>query len=96
MNSKTRPFDWFNANLDAWTLAIETPSVIVLRLAKFMSGKDPSGREARLMITEKADALLKLQWALITGKFGKNPVLAAQKGLRFAATAVEANRRRLT
>lgn len=96
MNSKTRPFDWFNANLDAWTLALETPAVIALRIAKIGAGKDPGGREARRMITEKAEAVMKLQWAVITGKFGKHPVLAAMKALRYAAIAVETNRRRLT
>lgn len=39
MDNKTRPFDWFNANLDAWTLALETPAVIALRLAKIGAGK---------------------------------------------------------
>lgn len=96
MSSKTRPFDWFNANLDAWTLAIETPAVIVLRLAKIVGGRDPGGREARQMVTEKAKALTRLQRAVITGKFGKNPALATMKALRHVADAVEANRRRLT
>ncbi len=96
MAQKTRPLDWFNASLDAWTLAVEAPAVIALRLAKLASGKDAGGRELRRMVTEKAEATLKLQWALVSGKFGKNPALATKKALRHVATAVEANRRRLS
>lgn len=96
MNTKTRPYDWFNANLDAWTLALETPAVVALRIAKIGAGKDPGGREARQMITEKAEGVMKLQWSVITGKFSKNPVLATMKALRYAATTVENNRRRLS
>lgn len=95
MTQTTRPLDWFNASLDAWTLALEVPAVIILRLAKIGAGKDPGGREMRLMVTEKSRALMKLHWSLLSGKFGKNPVQATMQVLRDTATAVEENRRRL-
>lgn len=63
---------------------------------KDRGGEGSGGREARRMVAEKAETVMKLQWAVITGKFGKNPVLATRRALRFTATAVEANRRRLT
>lgn len=95
MTHTTRPLDWYNANLDAWTLALEVPTVVALRLAKIGAGKDPGGRELRRMVTEKSRAMMKLQWSLLSGKFGKNPVQATMQVLRDTATAVEENRRRL-
>jgi hypothetical protein len=96
MTQTKRPLDWYNAALDAWTLTIETPAVIALRLAKIGAGNDSGGHEMRRMVTEKAAAVAKLQWALLSGKFGKNPALASMTVLREVSTAVEANRRRLS
>ena len=82
---------WVRAGLDAWSLGIEASSVIGLRVAKIASGGDPTGAEARLMVSEKIESAWELQSALV----GLTPLAGTRKALRHYGRKVSANHRRL-
>ena len=87
---------WFAAGVEAWTLAVEASAVIALRTAKLAMGGDWSGRESRLMMTEKVSAALELQTAMLTGGLSANPASATRQALNLYTRRARANRIRLS
>ena len=87
-----RTYDsWMSAGLDAWSLGIEATGVIGMRVAKIATGGDPTGVEARLMVTEKIESA----WELGSALAGLTPLAGTRKALRHYGRKVAANRRRL-
>lgn len=86
---------WMRAGIDAWSLGVESSMVMGLRMAKFASGGDPLGREARMMVAEKMESLVELQTALMSGRLGVTPLAQANGMMRHYKRKVSANRRRL-
>jgi hypothetical protein len=87
--------DWAKAGFDAWALGMEASAVIGMRVAKIASGGDADQRETRLMMQEKMQAALELQFAMATGGLGSTPLAGTQKVLKHYQRKVGANRRRL-
>jgi hypothetical protein len=92
---RRQPSLW-DLSIDAFTLGLEAQQVIALRLAKFATGGDPHGHEARRMVTEKAaavvDAQIGLMQAMATGQLEHAP----SRALAVYRRKVRANRRRLS
>lgn len=92
---RRQPSLW-DLSIDAFTLGLEAQQVIALRLAKFATGGDPHGHEARRMVTEKAaavvDAQIGLMQAMATGQLENAP----SRALAVYRRKVRANRRRLS
>lgn len=86
---------WQSLGFDAWTLGLEASSVIALRTAKVLSGRDADGEEARLMVSEKLATALEIQSALLSGALGTSPSAATKKVIRTYTRKVRANRKRL-
>lgn len=87
---------WFAAGLEAWSLGLEASQVIALRTTKLAMGRDLSGRETRLMMTEKVSAAIELQTAMMTGAFSANPASATRQALNLYTRRARANRIRLS
>ena len=86
---------WQSVGFDVWTLGLEASSVIALRTAKALSGGDPEGNEARLMVREKLAAAYEIQTGIMSGAFGSSPTAVTKKVLRTYTQKVRANRKRL-
>lgn len=86
---------WMRAGIDAWSLGVESSLVVGLRMAKFATGGDPLGHEARRMVSEKVESAIELQTALVTGALGTTPLAQAGGVMRHYKRKVSANRRRL-
>lgn len=86
---------WMRMGRTGWALWIDSSAVMALRISKLLSGHDPSGREARLMITEKIDALAELHTAFLSGRLGADPASTADLIIAHYNRKVRANRRRL-
>ncbi len=87
---------WLAIGLDAWTLGMESASVIGLRTMKIAMGGPAGDVESKLMVDEKVKAAVELQAALWTGKLGSNPTMATKQALRLYSGKVRANRKRLS
>ncbi len=87
---------WMRAGFAAWSLGIESSTVIMLRTLKIASGGPAAEREVYHMINEKIEAGLDLQTKAMTGALGFTPESAANKTLSHYRRKVRANRRRLT
>ena len=83
---------WMRAGMDTWALGIEASAVVGLRVAKFASGGDLDGAEARLMVAEK----LASAWEVQAGMIGLTPLAGARRALSHYGGKVSANRRRLS
>lgn len=86
---------WTRLSWDAWMLGAEAASVMTLRGLKLATGGDPSGRETRLMVSEKVDAAQVLGALALTGSLGLTAPEALDKTLKHYRRKVRANRRRL-
>ena len=87
---------WLQLGFDSWRLGMESASVIGLRAMKLAAGNDAAAREAQLMVNEKIAAANDLNLALLTGRFGGDPVSVGHGVVRHYGRRVRANRRRLT
>jgi hypothetical protein len=86
---------WMRTGLDAWSLGIESASVVGLRMSKIAAGGDAASKESMLMVSEKVQASIELQIGMATGAFGMTPLAGTQKALRHYRRKVAANKRRL-
>jgi hypothetical protein len=87
---------WQRTALDTWLLGCDAAIVIWLRLGKLAMGDAAAAREARLMVNEKVEAMMALQWQAMTGALGATPQTAARRSVNHYRKAVSANRRRLS
>jgi hypothetical protein len=86
---------WLKLGLDAWSLGIESSSVIGLRTLKLAAGGAAADAESRRMVEEKIKAGLEWQTMALTGGLGLTPHRAAAKTLAHYRRKVRANQRRL-
>ncbi len=76
-------------------LWIDSSIVVFIRLTRMMSGADTHGREASLMIAEKAAALVEVM-ELLGREIGSNPAEVSRKVIKLYAGKAAANRKRLS
>lgn len=76
-------------------LWLDSSIVVFIRLTRMISGADPHGREAFLMIAEKATALVEVM-GLLGREIGSNPAEVSRKVIKLYAGKVAANRKRLS
>lgn len=93
---KRRTPTLWDLSLDAFALGIEAQQVIALRMAKFAMGADPTGEEARRMVTEKAKAAMEAQIGLVQGIATGDVAGASGRAIAVYRREVRANRRRLS
>lgn len=86
---------WASAGFDAWALGMEASAVIGLRTMKMAAGGYDAAEEAQLMVSEKMQAAIELQTALVTGGLGSDPLAGTRKVLKHYRRKVKANRKRL-
>ena len=94
--TKRSSIPWFDVGLDAWNLSLDCAAVIGLRVAKISCGGAPAVREAQRMVTEKAESLVHLQTAMMTGSMGHTPDVFADNLVRYLGGRVGANKKRLS
>jgi hypothetical protein len=87
--------EWMNAGVEAWMLALEASTVIALRTARIAAGGALADRELQLMWSEKVQAALEWQLALMTGGLGATALSGTRETVRHYRGKVRANRRRL-
>lgn len=90
-----RPPDLLSIAFDSWAMGIQASAVIGLRAVRIAAGGAEAAAEAQLMVTEKIDAAMELQWLAATGALGTDFERAAARSLRHVSRKVRANRRRL-
>jgi hypothetical protein len=86
---------WFRFGVNAWSLGIDTSSVIALRTLKIAAGGPAAEVEACRMVSEKIETGLALQELALTGGLGLTASSVATKMLAHYRRKVRANRRRL-
>ncbi|NIJ22107.1 hypothetical protein FHS95_003818 [Sphingomonas naasensis] len=86
---------WASAGIDAWALGMEASAVIGLRVMRMATGGADAAAEAQLMVSEKMQAALELQTAMVTGQLGNTPLASTRKTIRHYRRKVKANRKRL-
>ena len=86
---------WLKLGLDAWSLGMESASVIGLRTMKIAAGGAAADIESRRMVDEKVRAGLELRTMALMGGLGSTPGGAAAKTLTHIRRKVRANQRRL-
>lgn len=91
----SRSSGWFRLGLSAWSLGVESSSVMALRMMKIASGGKGGEAEAGRMIGEKIDAGLDIQRMVMSGALNLSGSGAAGKMLGYYRRKVRANRRRL-
>lgn len=79
----------------AWSLGIESSTVIMLRTMRIAAGGAAAQREAEKMVGEKIEAALDLHTKAMTGALGIRPETATNRTLSHYRRKVRANRRRL-
>jgi hypothetical protein len=87
---------WVKLGMDAWSLGIESSSVIGLRAMKIAAGGPAAEAESRLMVEEKVRAGLQWQAMGLTGALGLTAPQAVAKTLAHYRRKVRANQRRLS
>lgn len=87
---------WPNLALDTWLLAADSAAVIWLRLGKLALFDAAAFAEAQLMVEEKVEAALLLNWQALTGQLGISHHGMTRKSLAHYRRAVAANRKRLS
>ncbi len=87
---------WLKVGWDAWSLGVESSSVIGLRTLKIAAGGAGADAESRRMVEEKLRAAAEWQAMAMTGALGLSPHRAAAKTLAHYRRKVLANRRRLS
>lgn len=96
MTKRTSSSTWFDVGLDAWTLSLDCAAVIGLRVAKLSQGGAPALKEAQRMVTEKAESLVHVQAAMMTGSMGQTPEVFTDNLIRYLGSRVDANKKRLS
>jgi hypothetical protein len=91
----TRKNPWLRIGMDAWLLAIESSSVVALRMLKAARGDASAAAEASRMVNEKIKASLDLQAKAMSGGLGPTARGAAARVITHYRRKVKANRRRL-
>ena len=86
---------WFTLSRDAMMLGLEAQSVIGLRLIKAAMGGEAAQREAALMVTEKAQAMVDAQIVLAQSVLAGQPHLGPSRAVALYRKRVQANQRRL-
>jgi hypothetical protein len=86
---------WMRAGFNAWSLGVESFSVIALRTMKLAAGGVAAEAEAYRMVSEKIESGLALQALALTGGLGFTAESAAARTLAHYRRKVRANRRRL-
>jgi hypothetical protein len=86
---------WLKLSLDAWSLGVESASVIGLRTLKLAGGGAAADVESRRMVEEKVRAGLEIQTMALRGDLGITPRGAAAKTLAHIRRKVRTNQRRL-
>jgi len=86
---------WLSIGFDAWSLGLESSTVIGLRTLKLATGGPAADAESRRMVEEKVRAGLEWQTMALTGGLGLTPQGAAAKTLVHYRRKVRANKRRL-
>ncbi|HEY1545621.1 MAG TPA: hypothetical protein VGG01_24730 [Xanthobacteraceae bacterium] len=88
---------WFDIARDAGRLAVEAPSVVMLRVARLARGGKRGRGEAQRMVVEKVVALGEANAAAARSLLaGEPPPEATRKALKVYSRRVKRNRRRLT
>ena len=88
---------WFSIARDTMRLAIEAQSVVALRLARFARAGKLDWAEAQRMVSEKAEALARVQIATAMSMLaGRQPPALARKAIGIYGKRVRHNRRRLS
>jgi len=80
---------------DCWNLGLEACSVIGMRLPRLMTGNATAMAEAQLMVSEKLDAVARLQWKMMTGQLGTSGPAMLDASVAHYRKAVRRNQRRL-
>ena len=89
-----RKNNFITMGFDAWMLALDASAVIGHRLVKLSAFDSAALAEAQRMVSEKLEAMVRLQMQLAT-EMGFGVVRAMGTSLTDARSAVRANRRRL-
>jgi len=84
---------WVRLSLDVVNLAVESQSVVALRMMKFARGGAAAADEATLMVTEKIGAAVTASLQLSAFDAGPD---AARRTTALLRRKVRANRRRLS
>jgi hypothetical protein len=87
---------WLSLSMDALRLGFESQSVIGLRMAKAAWGGPAAQDEARLMVTEKAQAAVDAQFVLAKSLLSGEGHLAPARAMALYRRRVRANQRRLS
>jgi hypothetical protein len=93
-NTWVRP--WVRLGLEAWSLGLESSTVIGLRAMTIAAGGADARAESRLMVEEKVKAAVELQAKALSGGLGLTPAQTAAGAIAHYRRKVRANRRRLT
>jgi hypothetical protein len=80
---------------DCWNLGLEACSVNGKRLPRLMTGNAAAMAEAQLMVSEKLDAVARLQWKMMTGQLGTSGPAMLDASVAHYRKAVRRNQRRL-
>jgi hypothetical protein len=86
---------WLGMTRDLALLAVESGEVMVRRTLKLARADRAAWDEFQLMVTEKVEATVQLQCAVLTGKLGASGQGAARTALTHVRRKVRANRSRL-
>ena len=87
---------WFSLATDSALLACDAAAVIGLRMMHFSLLDSRAMAEAWLMVEEKLEAAVLLQFQAWTGQLGQEPHQVAAASLKHVRRKVAANRRRLS
>jgi len=87
---------WIPFAADAAGLASDAAAVVNLRLARLSRLDSAAMAEAQLMVFEKVEAVLVLQWRAMAGLLGTGPAEIAVASMDHVRRKVAANRRRLS
>lgn len=86
---------WVSLSRETILLGLEAQTVIGLRLLKAVMGGEGAHREAALMITEKAQAMVDAQILLAECALAGQPHLGPSRTVALYRRRVQDNRRRL-
>jgi hypothetical protein len=92
----TRDNSWLSLPFKAWRLALESQTVVGLRMMRLSGGGLAAAAEAELMVTEKAWTAWQAQSLLTQNTLSGHPHRGADLTLDLYRRKVRANRRRLS
>ena len=91
-----RSTTWFQLPWEAMQLAIESQSVIALRMMKFAAGGAKAEAEASRMVAEKIQATLDVHGDIAKSVLAGEAHLAPGRAMDMVRRQVSANRKRLS